>query len=298
MNAPSLLPTGRRDREPVRNLSRRGFLGMASGALLLGVGLRLSPAAAQAHAEGAARRAPKPGTRVALFLEIRPDNSVRLLSPFVEGGQGINTGLAQTIGEELDLDPKQFAVECAPAGTGLRGGQRPAHDGRLLLHPLQLRGHAPTGRHRPRDAAARCRRATRRAAGLAHHRGRACNPPRSGRALGYGELAAAALALQPRDDVPLKAAKDFRWIGKPVARLDMRDKSTGRAVYSIDIRIDGMLHAAVQHAPHLGTEPEMIANEAEVRAMPGVQAVQQLPARWRWWPTRGGGPARAPRPSR
>ncbi len=75
----------------------------------------------------------------------------------------------------------------------------------------------------------------------------------------------------------LKDPKDFRWIGKPVARLDMRDKSTGRAVYSIDIRLDGMVHAAIRHAPHLGTEPEAITNAAEVRAMPGVQAVERLP---------------------
>ncbi|MFH4294598.1 hypothetical protein WAJ58_25930, partial [Acinetobacter baumannii] len=66
----------------------------------------------------------------------------------------------------------------------------------------------------------------------------------SGRSLEYGALAGAALALQPRDDIALKDRRDFRWIGKPVARLDMRDKSTGRAVYSIDIRLDGMLHAA------------------------------------------------------
>ncbi|MGU3423245.1 xanthine dehydrogenase family protein molybdopterin-binding subunit, partial [Methylobacterium sp. D54C] len=45
-----------------------------------------------------------------------PDDTVRLLSPFVEGGQGITTGLAQTIGEELDLGPARFAVECAPPG--------------------------------------------------------------------------------------------------------------------------------------------------------------------------------------
>ena len=62
-------------REPVRNLSRRGFLGAASGALVLGVGLRLAPAAAQTRAEGPAAVAPKPGTRVAAFLEIRPDDS-------------------------------------------------------------------------------------------------------------------------------------------------------------------------------------------------------------------------------
>ena len=101
--------------EPVRNFSRRGFLGISAGALLLGIDLS-KEAAAQARTEGAAAIAPKPGTRVGAFLELRPDGGVRLLSPFVEGGQGINTGLAQTIGEELDLDPARFAVECAPPG--------------------------------------------------------------------------------------------------------------------------------------------------------------------------------------
>src|SRR5687768_2165349 len=82
--------------EPVPNFSRRGFLGIVSGALLLGIDLS-KDAAAQTRAEGPAAVAAKPGTRVAAFLEIRPDGGVRLLSPFVEGGQGINIGLAQTI---------------------------------------------------------------------------------------------------------------------------------------------------------------------------------------------------------
>jgi isoquinoline 1-oxidoreductase beta subunit len=99
----------------------------------------------------------------------------------------------------------------------------------------------------------------------------------SGRAFGYGELAAAALALASREDVPLKDPKDFRWIGRPVARLDMRDMSTGRAVYATNLKVQGILHAAVVHAPHFGTEPEAIANEAEVGAMPGVHAVHRLP---------------------
>ncbi len=57
----------------------------------------------------------------------------------------------------------------------------------------------------------------------------------------------------------------------------MRDKSTGRAIYAIDQKVDGMLYAAVQHAPRLGTEPESLKNEAEIGAMPGVHAVHRLP---------------------
>ncbi len=178
MNAPRLLPTA-------AAIASRSATSPAAASWAW---LRRAPPRRRPAAVARRRSGPRGGSRRRRaearhagrrsFLEIRPDNSVRLLSPFVEGGQGINTGLAQTIGEELDLDPKQFAVECAPPGrtyavvNGLRmtGG---------LLHPLQLRGHAPTGRHRPRDAAARCRRATLAgAAGLAHHRGRACNPPR------------------------------------------------------------------------------------------------------------------------
>ncbi len=283
-------------REPVHNLSRRGFLGAASGALFLGIGLRLDPAAAQTRAEGPAAVAPKPGTRVAAFLEIGPDTRVRLLSPFVEGGQGISTGLAQTIGEELDLDPARFTVECAPPGPDY-----------AVVNGLRMTGGSFSTRssfEAMRRLGATAREMLLRAAAarlvvpqdsLTTDDGRVIHAA-TGRSLEYGALAAAALALQPRDDVPLKNRADFRWIGKPVARLDMRDKSTGRAVYSIDLRIDGMLHAAVQHAPHLGTEPEAITNEAEVRAMPGVQGVERLPGAVAvladsWWRARKGAEA-------
>ncbi|WP_232628112.1 xanthine dehydrogenase family protein molybdopterin-binding subunit [Methylobacterium sp. Leaf118] len=262
--------------EPVRNLSRRGFLGVAAGALILGVNLP-GEAAAQARAEGAAAVAPKPGTRVAAFLEIRPDGGVRLLSPFVEGGQGINTGLAQTIGEELDLDPARFAVECAPPGPDY-----------AVVNGLRMTGGSFSTRssfEAMRRLGATAREMLLRAAAarlavpqhsLTTDNGRVIHAA-SGRSLSYGDLAQAALALPPRDDVALKDPKTFRWIGRPVARLDMRDKATGRATYAIDIRVEGMLHAAVQHAPHLGTEPQAIANEADIRAMPGVHTIHRLP---------------------
>ena len=105
------LPTG----APV-NISRRRFLvtsaGASAGAFVLGFGLPAAPARAQAAAVA-------PGTRVAAFLEIRPDGAIRLQSPFVEGGQGIFTAMAQLVGEELDADPAHFARQFkAVSGSG------------------------------------------------------------------------------------------------------------------------------------------------------------------------------------
>lgn len=107
------LPNG----DPV-NISRRRFLlssaGATAGALVLGFGLPVG----KARAQGAAAAAMAPGTRVPAFLEIRPDSTVRLLSPFAEGGQGIFTALAQIVGEELDADPAtSWSKTPPPAAT-------------------------------------------------------------------------------------------------------------------------------------------------------------------------------------
>ena len=61
--------------------------------------------------------AAKGAPRVSAFLEIRADSTVLLRSPFAEGGQGVSTALAQIVGEELDVDPASFTVECAPPGA-------------------------------------------------------------------------------------------------------------------------------------------------------------------------------------
>jgi len=130
--------------EPI-NLSRRRLLlasaGTAAGAFVLGFGLPLGPARAQA----AAAPAPLRGTRVPAFLEIRPDNTIRLQSPFIEGGQGTFTAMAQIVGEELDADPAAFVVENAPPGpefvvmdNGLRitGGSMSVRNGYAAMRRL------------------------------------------------------------------------------------------------------------------------------------------------------------------
>src|SRR5574344_1777705 len=104
MNMPQLpepLPT---DGKPL-NLSRRRFLGASLGALVLGV---LLPGKVVRAAQSAASEI-KPGTRIPAFLEIRPDGTALLRSPFVEGGQGIYPAFAQIVGEELDIAPERFS---------------------------------------------------------------------------------------------------------------------------------------------------------------------------------------------
>ncbi|WP_175839372.1 xanthine dehydrogenase family protein molybdopterin-binding subunit [Burkholderia anthina] len=269
------------------NISRRRFLiasaGTAAGALVLGFGLpvRAAPAATTTV----------PGTRVPAFLEIRPDNTVRLLSPFMEGGQGIFTAMAQIVGEELDADPARFVVESAPPGAEYKVMD---NGGRVTGGSMSVRTSYPTMRR----LGALARQMLLQAAAAQLHvpiNGLTTEPGKvvhraSGRSLEYGQLASHAMDLPVPDpaSVKLKDPAQFRWIGKPVQRVDVRQKSTGKAMYSIDSHVDGMLQAAVQHAPRLGLTVGTIRNESQVVAMKGVHSVHRLPGAVavvaeRWW---------------
>ncbi|MFI8481414.1 molybdopterin cofactor-binding domain-containing protein [Pseudomonas sp. NPDC078700] len=272
--------------DPV-NLSRRRFLtGTAVGALVLGLGLPLGSARVQAAAATVQR-----GTQVPVFLEIRPDSSVHFLCPFMEGGQGTFTAMAQIIGEELDVDPAHFFVEAAPAGEEyvvLDNGMR------ITGGSMSVRMSYPTMRRLGALARAMILQAGAEKLGvpvseLSTEPGKVVHAA-SGRSIAYGELAERAMDLPVPDpaSVKLRDPGQFRWIGKPVKRLDAYDKSTGKALYSIDLKVDGMLHAAVQHAPRLGMTVGNLRNEEQVKAMKGVHSVHRLPGAVavvaeRWW---------------
>lgn len=269
------------------NLSRRRFLAStAVGALVLGLGLPLGSPRVQA-----ASAAPARGTVVPAFLEIRPDGTVRFLSPFMEGGQGVNTAMAQIVGEELDADPATFVVDSAPPGEAyvvMDNGMR------ITGGSMSVRMSYPTMRRLGALARAMLLQAAAQQLGVSVDElntepGKVVHSA-SGRTLGYGELAERAMDLPVPDpaSVTLRDPSQFRWIGKPVKRLDAYDKSTGKAVYSIDIKVDGMLHAAVQHAPRLGMTVGTLRNEDQVKAMKGVHSVHRLPGAVavvaeRWW---------------
>ncbi|WP_421552628.1 molybdopterin cofactor-binding domain-containing protein [Pseudomonas yamanorum] len=285
---PTALPLVAALNDPV-NLSRRRFLAStAVGALVIGFGLPLGSGRVQAATAAAAGER---GTQVPAFLEIRPDNTIRLLSPFIEGGQGTFTAMAQIVGEELDADPATFLVECAPPGEAfvvMENGMR------ITGGSMSVRMSYPTMRRL--GALARAMLLEAGAQALKVPVGELSTEPgkvvhaASGRSLTYGELAGRAMDLPVPDvaSVKLRDPSQFRWIGKPVKRLDAYDKSTGKALYSIDMKVDGMLHAAVQHAPRLGMTVGSLRNEDQVKAMPGVHSVHRLPGAVavvaeRWW---------------
>lgn len=283
---PTLEPTALALTDPV-NLSRRRFLtGTAVGALVLGFGLPLGSPRVQA-----AGASPELGTQVPAFLEIRPDNRVRLLCPFMEGGQGTFTAMAQIVGEELDADPATFLVEAAPPGAAyvvMPNGMR------ITGGSMSVRMSYPVMRRLGALARAMLVQAGADALGvpvaeLTTEPGKVVHAA-SGRSLTYGALAERAMSLPVPDpaSVQLRDPSQFRWIGKPVKRVDAYDKSTGKALYSIDLKVDGMLHAAVQHAPRLGMTVGDLRNEEQVKAMKGVHSVHRLPGAVavvaeRWW---------------
>lgn len=290
MNSPLDIPSELRDLkldQPV-NLSRRRFLaGSAIGALVIGFGLPLGSARVQAATAAAVER----GTQVPAFLEIRPDGTVRLLCPFMEGGQGTFTAMAQIVGEELDMDPASFLIDAAPPGEAyvvMENGLR------ITGGSMSVRMSYPTMRRLGALARAMLLQAGADTlkvpiSELSTEPGKVVHAA-SGRSVAYGDLAERAMDLPVPDpaSITLRDPSQFRWIGKPVRRVDAYDKSTGKALYSIDLKVDDMLHAAVQHAPRLGMTVGGLRNEAQVKAMKGVHSVHVLPGAVavvaeRWW---------------
>ncbi|WP_240791317.1 molybdopterin cofactor-binding domain-containing protein [Roseomonas sp. AR75] len=256
-----------------RNLSRRAALaGALGGGLVLAIGLprregRAKPAPATPHAR-----------KVAAYLAIAPDGRITLQSPFAEGGQGIHTAVAQIVAEELDADLDAFAVETAPAGADyqvLAGGTRRVTGGSFSVRGSYAHFRLLGATARAMLVQAAAERLAVPLTECSTEPGFVVHAP-SGRRIAYGALAQDAAALPVPADARPKAGP-FRLIGHPAPRLDSRAKATGQARYAIDMAVEGMLQAAVRHAPRAGAEPGEVLNEAALRAMPGVHSVHRLP---------------------
>jgi isoquinoline 1-oxidoreductase subunit beta len=255
-------------------LDRREFLAGVSafaGGLLVGfsVPVRVSRAA-PATAPGA--------TALNAFVLIGPDDTVTLISNKAEMGQGVYTGQAQLIADELECAWESVRVSAAPvdpvynhtfAPMQFTGGSTS-----VASSWEQYRRAGAVAREMLRAAAAdtwgvpvaECRAAD----GRILHDG-------SGRALRYGELAARAATLPPPQDIALKPADRFRYIGRSVPRLDTPAKVDGTAAFSIDVRRPGQLTAVVARAPSFGAKVRRF-DDAATRRIPGVVDVVAIPS--------------------
>jgi isoquinoline 1-oxidoreductase beta subunit len=256
-------------------ISRRGFLiGMAitGTAFALGIPIGL-PIGRQKIAELIATdmKMPSQDMNPLLWLEILPDNRIRLLVPKAELGQGTHTSLAQIAAEELEIGWEDLEVIHASStqAEDLYRGTFGSLSIMTLYRPL--RQAAATMREMLRaQAAIRLKQPIEK---LVARDGGFEIAGDSKTRISYGALVADNVHWQvPKKAVPLKEPRTFKFIGKPMARIDLPGKVTGKTLFGSDIRFDGMLYGAVVHLPTIGAKM-LAASPGPAAGMPGVVKV-------------------------
>ena len=255
-------------------LTRRDFVritALAGGGLLVGV---------YGCGDGAGSDLPSATFEPNALLRLDPDGTVTVISKHLEMGQGAYTGLATLVAEEMDADWSRVRVVAAPADA-----ERYAN----LLFGIQGTGGSSAmanswEQYRRAGATARAALVAAAAsewgvdagevsteAGEVVHAG-------SGRRLGYGALAGTAASMPVPEDVALKDASAFRYIGREgvTPRVDAGDKAMGRATFTQDLKLPGMLTAVVAHPPRFGATVARFDDTA-ARAVPGVVEVVEVP---------------------
>ncbi|QDL93141.1 xanthine dehydrogenase family protein molybdopterin-binding subunit [Paroceanicella profunda] len=234
------------------------------------------------------------------FVILHEDGRVVVNVPKTEMGQGIHTGLAMLVAEELDIPWDDrisvvFPTEPHPAYSNWFNALqiRPEEAtgpvvwiGRRVLgqlgfiatgasgstmgmwHPMRVAG--ASARHMLVAAAAA--RLVVPEAELTTRDGAVLHEA-SGRRLPYGALAREAALLSPPDDPVLRNPADWQIAGRSQPRIDVPPKVRGTAVFGMDVVLPGMVYASIRHAPVFGASVARIVNEDEVRSEPGVTDV-------------------------
>jgi isoquinoline 1-oxidoreductase subunit beta len=251
---------------------RRQFLKLSVGS---GFALGMFPLAAGAQ-QAAAPAGLKPNQQPTAFVKIDPDNTVHVRINRLEFGQGVHTGLAMLVAEELDADWSRVKGELAWAND-------PYKDPNF---GIQMTGGSSAIAHswqQYREIGARTKAMLLAAASaqwkvppaqLKASRGVVSAP--GGKRATYGQLAEAAMKLPVPEQVTLKDPKQFTIIGKPTTRLDARDKSTGAQKFGIDQQVPGMKTVLVARPPTWGAKVAKF-DAARAKSVRGVEDVIQVP---------------------
>src|SRR3954462_1244381 len=253
-------------------ISRRSFIiGSAAVGSGLALGLRLPPFGP------AVVRAADGSPEINVWVVIRPDNTTAIRVVRAEMGQGTITGLAQLVADQLDPDWGKVVIEYPTPGesvarkrawgefsTGGSRGIRESHEyvrkggaaaRMMLVQAAATQWSVPVSECSASNS-------------VITHKG-------SGRKTTYGKVAEKAAQLEVPKDIKLKDPKDWKIVGKPVKRLDTMDKLTGKMVYGIDVKLPGMLNAAIKACPVFGGKVKGF-DAAAVSSMKGVKKVVQV----------------------
>jgi isoquinoline 1-oxidoreductase beta subunit len=255
----------------VPQINRRAFVVSAAafgGGLALGLDLPFGPDVVRA-ADGS--------PELTAWVVIKPDDSVVIRIARSEMGQGTMTGLAQLVAEELDCDWSKVSTEFPTPGEnlarkmvwgrmftagsrGIRESNEYVRKGGAMARTMLIAAAA----NEWKVPAAECSAS----AGVITHKG-------SGRTTTYGKVAEAASKIEPPKDVPLKDPKDWKIAGKPLKRLDTAPKLIGAHIYGLDLKLPGMVCAAIKDTPVFGGKLASY-DAAKVQGMKGVKQVVKV----------------------
>lgn len=251
------------------DVSRRRFvIGSATAAAGFAVGISLPLGAIQADST------PDANEEINAWVVVNEDNTVIVRVARSEMGQGTLTGLVQLVAEELGCDwskvswefpsPGQSLARKRPWGSFSTGGSRGIRDshqyvreGGAVARELLIAAAAQTWNVPPAECTAD---------------NSLINHLPSGKSTTFGSVARLAATLKAPTEVTLKDPADWTIVGKPMPRLDTADKVTGALRYGADVKLPGMLHAAIHACPVHGGK--RVGFDADVaRSMSGVRHV-------------------------
>ncbi|MBL6813535.1 MAG: xanthine dehydrogenase family protein molybdopterin-binding subunit, partial [Luminiphilus sp.] len=208
------------------------------------------------------------------FLQILPDNTIRFYTARSEMGQGVTTGLATLVGEELDVNPLDMDIRLAGVHEDyvnpLFGMQGTGGSTSIRAHYTQLRQVGANTRALILEAAAQDLGVS--TSTLSTDNGFVLNGDSR---YPYAAFVETAQSLGIEADAPLKPASQFEYIGQESKRVDAIAKSTGTAQFGIDVDIPDMHYAVVVRAPVARAKAQSV-NAAGAKAMPGVIHVFEM----------------------
>lgn len=264
----------------VKNVSRRGFLGGALTVSGFVLAVNVSPAAAREafkpYPHGGLDMPDGVVSDPHIFIAIAENGDVTIVTHRSEMGTGIRTSLPMVVADEMEADWSRVTLEQAPGDEPKYGNQDTdgSRSMRHFIQPMRLCGASM--RQMLEAAAAQQWKCD---PGQCQANNHVVVNTESGEKLGFGELAKTAMALPvpAPETVKIKSPDEFRYMRKGETKIyDLRDITTGKAVYGADIRLPGMKYAVMARPPVVGGKLKSVKFDA-AKKVSGVEEVYEFP---------------------
>ncbi|MBM4347527.1 MAG: xanthine dehydrogenase family protein molybdopterin-binding subunit [Deltaproteobacteria bacterium] len=212
-----------------------------------------------------------------VWLHITSDNKVTIYIGNSEMGQGVLTAQSMILADELEADWKQIKIKQGPAADALKS---PILGAQITVGSASMRGFYEPLRKAGAAGRAMLIKAAAETWNVPENECKAIlgtvKHEKSKRSLTYGQLCEKAAKLEVPKDPPLKREEEFRYIGKPMARVDVPEKVSGKAVYGLDVTMKDLHYAVIERPPAYGAKPVSFDQKA-AEQVKGVVKVIQIP---------------------